>query len=543
VQSSQPWTSAQANSSFSANSTAFELKRFCCNLFFQLEPMMSAVGARQASNILRSSAKLGLHPDAFVPGMADALAAKLLQVTKEEATRQPNAQEDANLLWALATLGHEPADKDLVEAICKHVARLIKQHDESKRPSLQNCANLLWALATLGYELADKGLIDVVCNHVARLIMHQDDSKRPNAQDCANVLWALATLGHEPADHRFLDAMCHHFARLIRHHDPSNRPNEQGAANFLWALATLGHEPTDKGLVDAVCKHFAMLIKHHDALKRPFAQGIANVMWALGELNHAPPAGAASAILERLIVLIGLPRQAPNAQVLSNILLACAVLRLPVNGHVGTALVDGLLSLDWSVVDKQAYCNAAWSLDVLDMLSVVIFSSLLERLQSSLVAEPANGVLKRQDLFQLYQALDSLQPLSTAAAQQLQEMVTRLGPRPLPTERSAAELSASKHLGAAIGQLGLAFTANVPLSGYWADAVLHPQDESVAPTVLVFYASGYNKKVCELNLSVSLWQCFRHHCSWLCRYRILSCIGSCCMSYARVENDQHVKFL
>ncbi|KAL0053784.1 hypothetical protein WJX82_010738 [Trebouxia sp. C0006] len=63
-------------------------------------------------------------------------------------------------------------------------------------------------------------------------------------------------------------------------------------------------------------------------------------------------------------------------------------------------------------------------------------------------------------------------------------MLTRLGPRPLLNERSAAELSASKHLCAALGQLGLAFTANVPLSGYWADAALQPQNDSAAPLVL-----------------------------------------------------------
>ncbi len=55
----------------------------------------------------------------------------------------------------------------------------------------------------------------------------------------------------------------------------------------------------------------------------------------------------------------------------------------------------------------------------------------------------------------------------------------------MPVERTAAALSASKRLCAALGQLGLAFTANVPLSGYRALAVLQPQDDSAAPVVLV----------------------------------------------------------
>ncbi len=156
----QLWTPAQANSSFKpkANSVAFELKRFWGVLLLQLEPMTSAVGARQVSNILWSSAKLGLHPDAFVSGMTDALAARLLQLTRGAARRQPNAQEAANFLWALATLGYEPADKGLVDAVCDHFAMLIKHHDENKQPNAQEAANVVWAVATLGREPADKGL-------------------------------------------------------------------------------------------------------------------------------------------------------------------------------------------------------------------------------------------------------------------------------------------------------------------------------------------------------------------------------------------------
>jgi len=61
----------------------------------------------------------------------------------------------------------------------------------------------------------------------------------------------------------------------------------------------------------------------------------------------------------------------------------------------------------------------------------------------------------------------------------------------LPDERTTADLSAGKHLCAALGQLGVAFTANVPLSGYWAHAVLQPQDDRAAPVVLVTDDCGY----------------------------------------------------
>ena len=350
----------------------------------------------------------------------------------------------------------------------------------------------MWALATLGHEPPEQSQTDAVCDHFAMLIKHRDESKRPNAHGSAIFMWALATLGHEPADQSMTDAVCDHFAMLIKHRDESKRPTAGGAAQFMWAVATLGHEPADEGFADAVCEHFAMFIKHLDALKRPSAREAANVMWALGKMKHAPADDVASAILERLTKLCDLPGQAPNSQDLSNTLFACAVLRLQVHEHVSTALVGGLLSLDRSVVDKQAYCNAAWSLAVSSMLSIDIFFALLERLQPLPVDELANDFSK---LAQLYQALDFLQPVPTAAAQQLQEMVTRLGPRPLPQKRSAADQSAGKQLCAALGQLGLASTANVPLSGYWANAVLHPQHDSTAPVILVTDFHDYFKNM------------------------------------------------
>ena len=131
----------------------------------------------------------------------------------------------------------------------------------------------------------------------------------------------------------------------------------------------------------------------------------------------------------------------------------------PSQRHVSASLVGDLLRSDRSVVDKQAYCNVAWSLAVSSMLSVDIFFALLEQLQPLPIAGPARDILSTQQLTQLYQAFESLQPLPANAAQQLQEMVTRLGPVPLLGERRAADLSASNHLCAALELLGLVFTA------------------------------------------------------------------------------------
>ncbi len=56
-------------------------------------------------------------------------------------------------------------------------------------------------------------------------------------------------------------------------------------------------------------------------------------------------------------------------------------------------------------------------------LLLKILHALLEPLRPLPTASPANDALPRS---QLYQALDSLQPLSSVAAQQLQEMLSSL---------------------------------------------------------------------------------------------------------------------
>ena len=199
---------------------------------------------------------------------------------------------------------------------------------------------------------------------------------------------------------------------------------------MLWALTTLGCYPTHRGLVDAVCDHFVMLIRHHDAQKRPTSQEVSNVMWALGKLDHAPLDGAASAMLDWFARLCQLPGQEPNAQNLSNILYACAVLCLKVKRAFSHALVEGLLRLDRASGYVQSYCNAAWSLAVSGILSSEMFRALLERLRPLPTAVVVHDAIPKQELRQLYQALDSLQPLPSVAAQQLPVFLNSLGQRP-----------------------------------------------------------------------------------------------------------------
>ena len=50
----------------------------------QLQPMLQGIGAQAISNIMLSSAKLGLNPDDFVPGMVHTLADRFLSCCMQQ---------------------------------------------------------------------------------------------------------------------------------------------------------------------------------------------------------------------------------------------------------------------------------------------------------------------------------------------------------------------------------------------------------------------------------------------------------------------------
>ena len=229
----QLWTSAQANSSFkpNANMAGFELKHLYRSTLLQLELVLPDIEARQISNVLWSSAKLGLNPDAFVPGMTDALAAKLLQLAKDEARHQPNAQEYANFMWALATLGHEPADKGLADAVCNHFARLIRHHDARKRPDSQAVSNVMWALGEMKHAPPD-GAASAIVEWLTRLC--KLPGQEPNAQNLSNTLFACAVLRLKVKGHVSL-ALINGLLRLDR-----SSGYKQEYCNAAWSLAVSG---------------------------------------------------------------------------------------------------------------------------------------------------------------------------------------------------------------------------------------------------------------------------------------------------------------
>ncbi len=107
--------------------------------------------------------------------------------------------------------------------------------------------------------------------------------------------------------------------------------------------------------------------------------------------------------------------------------------------------------------------------------------------------------LKIPELRQLYQALDWLQPPSSAPAQQqkawssLQGKLHRLGPKPAPDKPSMSGIS---KLCAGLNQLQLPFQAVVSIqSYYWVDAVLESQDNQAEAIMLRLFTADHIKNI------------------------------------------------
>ena len=167
---------------------------------------------------------------------------------------------------------------------------------------------------------------------------------------------------------------------------------------MLWALATMGHSPSDAAFASLCCERFQRLVVNEHAN----AQSIANVLWGLSKLKRAPTDEVVVSMIDRTVALCRTPGQQPKAQEISNVLLACAELRLAVTQAHADALLSHLFSLDTQQNDVQACANIAWSLVVIGLLDSHTFALLLSRLSIVLlcgVAEPIGVV----HLHQLYQ--------------------------------------------------------------------------------------------------------------------------------------------
>ncbi len=184
-------------------------------------------------------------------------------------------------------------------------------------------------------------------------------------------------------------------------------------------------------------------------------------------------------------------------QNISNILLACAELSVPVKQADTDSLTSFLLSSTRRQGIWQAYANTAWSLAVTGHLRQTQFTLMLDQMHA-LSSSPREAstptLLTAAALTQLYQSLDWLQPHPTAPAQQqsawssLQGKLHRLGPRPAPDKPPSFGI---RKLCAALNQLQLSFKAMVVIQSYWIPAVLQSQDSKAQPVIFRLFSPDY----------------------------------------------------
>ena len=373
-----------------------------------LQPLLADIGARQISNVLRSSATLRFSPDDAVPGMVHALTSRFVQ---------------------------------FIDAV-----------EEKQRPNAQHVANVLWAFATMSHPAATLQVVAALCSHFEGLTLHQDAQQRPKAQECSNVLWALGTLKQTPPHNRLLDCLCDYMLTLIGSRNQRPHPN---------------------------------------------AQAIANVLWALAQLKHAPSHVVVAAMFGYLVALCHTPGLQPNSQSISNSFIASAELGFCVKPTCVEALLKHFLELYMSDVRYQEYCNAAWSLAVVQCLDLSTFGALLDKLTAKHKLLEKSGPQRTTAQIttshhrQLYQALAWLMPPPGSkhmeAWSSLWSRLLTVAPEPAVRSASSPGLTV---MWAAVAVQELPYQAQVQRGVYWADALLSAHDRGNVEVMLVVEGPG-----------------------------------------------------
>lgn len=163
--------------------------------------------ARELANLAHGFAALGVRDRRLMQ--------LLLPRFRPAAARE---QELANLLWALATMDHQPPAAWLADVVAETGSRL-------HRFSPQELTNTAWALVQLRARPSDAWLSSFCAAAHSRLGVFEP-------ADVSMALWALAALQHEPPA-ALLDALAARAALLAA------RLEERHVASMLWALAEL----------------------------------------------------------------------------------------------------------------------------------------------------------------------------------------------------------------------------------------------------------------------------------------------------------------
>ena len=442
----------------------------------------SSFATQALANIMHNLARLPLlDPPTELLGKLSNSFLKKMQ--SPDPTQRPTSKELANVTWSLAKLPSAAPSAQLLAVLCDSFLEQMLSPRSRERPKAQELANFYWALARFPSITPSVQLLKMLSvSFLEKMQLHSAYDRGPNAQELANVMLSLAKLPSAAASSQLLEVLCDSFLGKMQSHHAHERPIIQELANFCWALAKMPLTRPSQQLLDGLCHLFLDKLQSTiPAAKQPKPQEIANFAWALQQLRHSPPPLLTSVMLDRMLQLCQADGQHPISQEISNFLLACAELRLPITQQTADTLLSQLLSQDTMIL--QDLVNTAWSLAVCGRLQLSTLRQLLHRLQAESVRFKSPTPQPSAGMRQLFQALDWLKPPSTASVQnhdawaELQGQLQRLGPRPQPQQTAFA----SQAMHELLTLLGVHFSLGVGVKGYTITAVINPKSSDALP--------------------------------------------------------------
>ena len=395
-----------------------------------------------------------------------------------------------NKLWAAAgarhsgLCGEQQAEQKLRDFIVRMLERLQPLLPAVRAPA---AAGVLWSSAKL--RLNPDALVPGITDSLGQRFMVDMDTA--SLHNMAHVLMACAKLHLSPCQGALQKAILARMAVA----DSSSLDGQQ-VANRLHSLAMITAAAPSIQLIESLCKRFGTLLTSRQAVELPNAQSIVTTISALNKLRFAPADELAMSMVGRMVALCHMPGQQPAPQVVSNFLLACADLSVLVKQTDAESLVSILLGSSRHQVAQQVNPCTARSLAMLGCLHNQTLDKLIELISFEMLMPSS---LSDYGLYQLYQALDWLQPVASKDAQLVDTWVCvkakigKLGPRPVP---SSVPYEETELVHAALTQLRLRFAAETFISTYWAAAIVEPR-HSGSSIILSFKAYHFirNKSV------------------------------------------------
>ena len=298
-------------------------------------------------------------------------------------------------------------------------------------------SSILWSFAKLGQhpDTLMPGIVDGIAQRYIQ------DIHSATGQSHSSVLLACDQLRLDPCQGTMIAAILQHLNRIRL-----AQYNAQDLSNIIHGLAKVSQAQPSTQLLNKLCDSFLPLFESRDEAQRPNSQAVANFAWALQQLDHSPTAALASAMIQRMLHLCHRLQSPPKPQEISNLILACSQLKMPITQEQAERLMLHLLK--HKQLKPQDLTNTAYALALLGILQQDTFAYLLQRFAAVFTrATPDRDSALRQ----MYQALSSIQPPSDANPEQYKAWVgTRwalqtLGPKPEP-DLCIRRLDPSTHL-------------------------------------------------------------------------------------------------